>query len=237
MATQPNTLEAFRDAADADETTTSTDATAANSEHVLEFEIDGYDKPVKIDLAKIPDAIRLHLFRNATKSYVTNRVSTAESTAKKSNALFDGYDAAQKNDPLQTLVPKPEGERTVVDYNSIVDRAINALYTGEIGRRGAGTPKLPKDPLNDTLLRTFATEILKEKHATNPKYTYFEAKALVGNSAQAHMDKWVAARVAEGKDEKLAREYLEAQYVKPARLALRLDKAGGSKFKDFEGIL
>jgi hypothetical protein len=236
MATAPNTLEAFNAAADMSEAQ-DTATEPANKEFILEFEVDGYGKPVVIDLQKLPDDIKVHLLKTATKSYVTNRVSTAESTAKKSNALFDSYDAAQKNNPLQTDVPPPSGERNTVDYVSIVERALNALYTGEIGRRGGGgADKAPKDPLNAYMLRALVQKVFETKHAADPKYGYLNAKAEVGPSAMAYINKSIAESVALGADEKQTREYLEAKYIRPARVMAGLDKLGG-KFKDFEGIL
>jgi hypothetical protein len=232
MALEAATLEAAPETTEANENTP--------PERLVEFEIDGYDKDVVINLEKVHEDVRMHLLRTAAKNYVVNRVSTAVSTAKKANAPFDSYDAAQKNDPVQTLVPQPAGSRQVVDFAGIIEKGINALYTGDIGRRGRGegTTKPPKDKLNDQLLRTLTQEVFAKRFAADPSYKYFTAKkeveAFEGDATKYYMSK-IAAAVAAGADEKKEMERWEAEYLKPARILVGLDKP--TKFKDLGSIL
>jgi hypothetical protein len=232
MALEAATLEAAPDTTEATENTP--------PERLVEFEIDGYDKDVVINLEKVHEDVRMHLLRTAAKNYVVNRVSTAVSTAKKANSAFDSYDAAQKNDPLQELVPVPEGKRQVVDYATIIEKGINALYSGDIGRRGRGegTTKPPKDKLNDQLLRTLTQEVFAKRFAADPSYKYFTAKKEVeafGGDATAYYMSKIASAVAAGADEKKEMERWDAEYVKPARILVGLDKP--TKFKDLGSIL
>jgi hypothetical protein len=177
----------------------------------------------------------MHLLRTAAKNYVQNRVSTAASLAKKANQPFDAYDAAQKNDPFQTLLRKPEGARHVVDYEGIIDKAINALYTGEIGRRGRGegTAKPAKDPYNEALLRALTTELFKARFEADPSYKYFSAKKEIGPDGTAYLEDMVARNVAAGMPEKDARAYIDENYVKPTRILVGLDKPAKTKGLEF----
>lgn len=213
------------------------EATPERPETFMEFEVDGYDKNVELDLAQIPSEVRMRLLRTATRAYITNRISTAVAKTKNTNGAFDTYDAAVKNDPLQTAVPKPEGERAVTDYGEIIDGAIKALYSGELGKRGTGEgkPKVLRDPLITQITRSVVAEVYEKGRAADPKYRYPTAQKEVGSDGLAYLKAKIEAKVAAGADATALNAYLETRYIKPARIMLGMDAPG--KLKDAEGIL
>jgi hypothetical protein len=216
---------------------------APKSDTLLEFEVEGYEPKVSIDLADVEAKARMRLLRTATRAYITNRVSTAVAKTKKDNGPFDTYEAAMKNDPLQTLVEKPEGERAVTDYAGVIDSALKALKSGELGNRGTGEPKpkVLRDPLVTQITRSVVAEVYEKGRAADPKYKYPTAQKEVGQDGLAYLKTKIEAQVAaapaaEQAAKRTALEnYLETRYVKPARIMLGLDTPG--KLKDAEGIL
>lgn len=213
---------------------------AAADGRPFSFEIEADDKPVytaNLDLVSIPGDIREHLLKSAVRGYILNRVSTAAAKVKKDNAPFDSYDAAVANDPLQTLVAKPEGERAVVDYAGIVSGAIKALYEGTIGKRATGEKKAKplKDPLITQITRAVVAEVYEKGKALDPSYKYPTAQKEVGADGLAYLQAKIAEKVAAGADAATLNAFLENRYVKPARIMLGLDTPG--KLKDADGIL
>ncbi len=232
MATAAPTLEATAPTSAAD-----LEATPATNANLIKFSVDDYDTPVEVSLEKMPAEVRQRLMYNATRSYVLNRVSTAVAAAKKANGPFDTYEAAQRTDPMQTTVLKPEGERKVVKYAEIIEGAINALYSGEIGKRGAGTSKVAKDPLTEHVTRVVVSEIYAKEHAKDPSYKFFKAQAIVKGDGIAYLKSRIAENVRDfGVDEKQQLDILEQRYLKPARITLGLEELGG-KLKGVDGIL
>jgi len=207
------------------------------SETLFVFEIDDFDPEISVELANIPTPLRMRLLKNATRAYITNRISTAAAATKKANAPFDQYDAAMKNDPLQTLVAKPEGERAVTDYAGVIEGALKALYSGEIGRRGDGTskPKVLRDPLITQITRAVVADVYEKARAADPKYKYPTAQKEVGTDGLAYLRSKIAERVAKGEDAAALNTFLETRYIKPARIMLGLDVP--KSLKDSEGIL
>lgn len=209
--------------APAPEATEAPEATGPeNPDYLLEFEVDGLEKPVQINLERIPDAIRLHLLKNAAKGYVTNRVSTAEAKTKKANEPFTTYKNAQDNDPLQTVVPKPEGTPAATDYPGITTRAIEALYAGELGKRGGGTKKerVIRDPLTTLVTRVVVNEVYQKARETDKNYKYPTAQKVVGQNGIEYLNKRIEAMVAEGGDRKAIEAFVEAKYILPQKQAL-----------------
>jgi len=231
MTLEANTLEATAP------TATDPLAPATKPDTWLEFEVDDYDKPIELDMANIPQPVRMRLLRSATKSYIINRLSTAVNKTNKTNAPFNAYAAAIQNDPLQTIVPKPEGERAVTDYAGIVDGAIKALYSGELGRRGSGetTKKALRDPLVTQITRSVVAEVYEKGRATNPSYKYPTAQKEVGQDGLAYLRSKIAAKVAAGADAAALEKYLETRYINPAKIMLGLDTP--KSLKDADGIL
>jgi hypothetical protein len=183
-------------------------------------------KTFSMDLFRIPYEVRLHLLTNATKGYFTNRLSTAYSKAKKDNESWVTYDAAMANDPMQSYVSKPEEDRVEVDADKIIASAINALYTGELGRRkasGERKPKEAKDPFVAHITRQVVAEVYKDEHEKNPDYKYFAATAKVGSDGLAYLRKRIDERVAAGQSRADLEKVLDVKYIKPARTALGLD--------------
>jgi hypothetical protein len=206
-------------------------APVAKPETYLEFEIDDYDKPIELDMANIPQPVRMKLLRSATKSYIINRISTAVNKTNKTNQPFASYEAAMKNDPLQQIVPKPEGERATTDYAGIVNGAIKALYSGELGRRGTGegSKKVLRDPLITQITRSVVAEVYEKERAKLPSYKYPTAQKEVGQDGLAYLRSKINAQLAATPEaERPAKaaaleKYLETRYIKPARIMLGLD--------------
>ena len=206
-----------------------------NPDNMLTVEVD--DTLAEINLEAIPDNTRKDLLRSAVQNYVTNRVSTAKSVLKKKNEAFDVYDAAVKNDPLQTLVEKPDGDREKLDIVNIMLTGINALYEGKFGRRvGDGRkPKPQRDPLVTQITRAVVQELYQKQKASNPQYKYPQAAKAVGSDGLAYLKTRMEERIAGGADPKVLNDMLESRYIKPARQMLGLDVP--PRFKDMEGIL
>ena len=213
-------------------------APAAENPNLYTFEIDDFDAPIAVDFNSVPGPLRLRLLKTATRAYITNRISTAAAATKKANAPFDQYEAAQANDPTQTLVTKPEGTRKVTDYAGVIDGAIKALYSGEIGRRGDGTSKKKelRDPVNTQITRAVIADVYAKGVALDPKYKYPTAQKEVGTDGLAYLKAKIAEKVAAGTATQEAMDaYLLNRYVIPAEtvLGLRTPKS----LKDAEGIL
>jgi len=210
---------------------------AATPDTILKFEVENYEPEVVLDLAQIPSEVRMRLLRTAARAYITNRLSTAVAKTKSVNGAFDTYDAAVKNDPLQTAVPKPEGERAATDYAGTIDSAVKALYSGELGKRGTGEskPKVLRDPLITQITRSVVAEVYEKGRAADPKYRYPTAQKEVGSDGLAYLKAKIEAKVAAGGDAAALNAYLETRYIKPARIMLGMDTPG--KLKDADGIL
>lgn len=197
------------------------------------------DVSVTLDMTAIPGETRLDLLRSQIQSYVSNRISTAESVAKKANADWDRYESASANDPLQTLVAKPTKDKETVDRNDVALKAIQALYEGKFVRRDGSTPKKQKerkDPLVTHITRTVVQELFEQRRKSDPSYKYPTASKEVGPDGIAYLKARIDARIAAGEDAKVLNDFLETKYLKPARLMLGLESAA-PRFKDFEGIL
>jgi hypothetical protein len=212
-------------------------------ETFMSFDVDGFDPTVELDLANVPQPIRMRLLKSATKSYIINRVSTAVAKTKKENEKFDQYEAAMKNDPLQTIVPKPEGVHATTDFGGVIAGAIKALYTGDIGKRGSGTAKVKvlRSPLITQITRSVVAEVYEKNQALDSKYKYPTAQKEVGQDGLEYLKGKIEAQVAATpeaeKAEKRAalNKYLETRYINPARIMLGMDIP--KSLKDAEGIL
>jgi hypothetical protein len=204
--------------------------------NVYTFELEGFVPSVSLNLASIPQEIRMHLLKSAVRAYVANRVSTAAAKVKKENEPWDRYDAAVKNDPLQSIVPAPTEPRATADYPSIAAGAVTALYEGNIGRRTpGGKAKELRDPLVTQITKAVIAEVYEKGRAADPKYKYPTAMKEVGSDGLAYLKAKIAEKVAAGADAAALNAFLEQRYVKPARIMLGLDTPG--KLKDADGIL
>lgn len=204
------------------------------------FKVKGFDGDIQMNTARIPEEVKAKLIQNAIKAYVQNRTSTATTAANKHNELFDQYDNAQANDPLQTLVPQPEGQRQVVDYADIITKAIKALYDNNMGKRGTGEGKKKaerKDPLISAVTRAVIQEVFEKNYAQDNNYKYPMATKEVGTDGVAYLRAKMEANIASGVATREQMDYvLESKYLKPARVMLGIDALTG-KGKDAPGIL
>jgi hypothetical protein len=216
MANVSDVLEAERPV-DAD--TALASVTEGDKTNVVSLTIEG--NKVEVDLARIPYDIRLHLLTNATRAYITNRISTAQNKAKKENTAWDTYDAAVANDPLQNYVPKPDDDRIEVDADKIVVGAINALYSGQLGKRkGERKPKEVKDPLVAAITRIVVTRLYNKRRAENEDYKYFSAAGEVGTDGLQYLRDQIEEKVEAGGNRVLLEKNLEEVYIKPAKTML-----------------
>lgn len=204
--------------------------------NVHTFELEGFVESVSVNLASVPQEIRMHLLKTAVRAYVANRVSTAAAKVKKDNADWERYDAACANDPLQSIVPQPTTPRATADYPAIAAAAVQALYEGNIGRRTpGGKAKELRDPLVTQITKAVIAEVYEKGRAADPKYKYPTAMKEVGSDGLAYLKAKIAEKVAAGADAAALNAFLEQRYIKPARIMLGLDTPG--KLKDADGIL
>lgn len=193
------------------------------SPYVFDIDIDGLAEPIVFDLRRLPDPVKLHLLKTATKNYVHNRVSTAEAKTKKANADWSLYEAAMQNDPLQSVVPKPTVERVTTDVQAIADGAINALVNDLLGRRSGGTGKKAKekrDPLITQITRAVVADVYKKGTAADPAYKYPTAQKEVGSDGLAYLRTKLPEWLAKGGDEAGFNKVLETRYINPAKIML-----------------
>lgn len=211
-------------------------ADALPDENVLMFELDDYEKEIVVNLVQMPPPVRLRMLKNATKAYITNRVSTAAAATKKANAPFDQYEAAMKNDPLQTVVAAPDGARKVTDFAATIEAAIKALYSGEIGKRGGEKKaKVLRDPLITQITRSVVAEVYEKGRALDPQYKYPTAQKEVGQDGLAYLRSKIEEKVAAGADRAAMEKYLETRYVAPAKVMLGMTTP--KSIADAAGIL
>jgi hypothetical protein len=214
----------------------------APSETLLSFEASGH--PIHIEMTNIPQDVRTGLLKSAIQAYVMNRVSTNQSINKKKNELFAQYAAANAADPLQTAVPKPEGEPVPFDVVAFANSAINDLFTGNYKKRAAkGEKKVKerKDPLIAAVTRAVTAEVFRNNTAgidrpAIPGYRYPDAIKEVGADGVQYLRNMIALKVKQGANAKELNDYLETKYLKPARIMLGLE-AVAPRFKDMAGIL
>lgn len=192
---------------------------------------------LSFDVRYIPNANRAELMRSAARSFITNRVSTAQAKTKSENEPWDRYEAAIKVNPLQTEVAQPTTPRTVTDVAAIVENAIKALYAGQRGRTKSGNKKerALRDPLVTQVTRAVVAAVYAEERAKDANYKYPSAQKKVGQDGIAYLEAMVQEKVAAGADEAELRKRLEIRYLKPARIMLGLEKP--KTLADSEGIL
>lgn len=207
-----------------DMTATLDPAPVVENDYMLLIDEDGLTAPIQLDLSQVPTSVRLHLLKTAAKSYIHNRVTTAEAKTTKANAAFASYDAAVKNDPLQTVVAKPEGEPATTDYDAVVGAAINALMTDTLGRRGTGTKKarVLRDPLITQITRAVVAKVFKD-NAGNPDYKYPHAQKEVGSDGLAYLENKLPEWLAAGGTEAEFRKTIETKYINPAKTMLGIN--------------
>lgn len=207
-----------------DITTTPVAATPA-PENTFTFPIpntkgtDGNPVQMQVDLASIPAETRMDFLRKALVSYVVNSTNQENVRVNKANAPFDAYDAAQAADPLQTAVPKPEGERKVADLLTIAAAARTRLYEGKIKKMGEpGERKAKQDPVQAAITQAVLRDLFDKTSATTPGYKWTDAVKEVGGNGLAYLETKIAALVASGQDEATLRKALTERYINPAEM-------------------
>ena len=209
--------------------TTETTVPAATASTVLEYELPNIDGKRSFDCASIPAETRLDLLKTAVRGYLANRVNAAHQRHQKLEAVtaWEAFDAASKADPLQTLVPKPEGDRPVApDLVATLNGAIADLVAGNIRKMGTGTKtRERKDPLIAMVTKTVVKEVYEGRHAVDSKFTYIMAGKEVGTDGVAYLNNLIETKVAAGVSRTDLEKMLEERYMKPARLMLGIDKS------------
>lgn len=210
--------------------TTTLEAPATDPNYLLDIEAGEGDNLITktLDLASVPMDIRVQLLKTAAKAYVHNRVSTAQAKTAKANAEWTSYEAAMQANPLQEIVAMPTTPKAVTDFAGIVDGAINALLSGQLGKRGGGTGKKPKElrnPIITQVTRAVVAKVYADNLKLDPAYKYPTAQKEVGSDGYEYLNRvklpeWLAA----GGTEESFNKVVDTKYTKPARLMLGLDK-------------
>lgn len=204
----------------------------------LVFRIPNTETDISIVLGEIPADTRLDLLKKAVRDMIANRVNVANVRNNKALEPWNAYDEASKADPLQTAVPKPEGERPSVDLLAVAAKARSDLYAGELQKRGDGSGRKarePKDPLVAAVTKAVISELFQKKKAGNPSYKIMDAQKEVGTDGVAYLKSLIDEKVAAGADRATFEKFMEDRYMKPARIMLGIDVPKG--LKDAEGLL
>lgn len=201
---------------------TAPEAPAVTNDNVLIFRIPNTETDISVDIASIPAEVRMDQLKGALRNYITNAVNQANVRAKKANEPFDLYDEAQKADPVQTAVARPEGERTVPDLLKTAADARERLYKGEVKKQGDGTTREKADPLTKLVTDAVVRELFaKRKEADNKvKYTDITSEISKAGGGVKYLETMITAKVEAGADEKQLRDFMDARYIKPAKMML-----------------
>jgi hypothetical protein len=203
------------------DTTTAPGAAALST--VAEFEFPNLEGKRSFDCATIPGNVRLDFLFGAVRAYIANRLNGVHTRHLKDEAVaaWIAYDEAVKADPLQSVVPKPEGERPgEPDYEDAYNRAVADLVAGNI-RRQSAEPKArkTKDPLVSVVSEVVAREVFESRRAADPKYSYLKAKAEVGDGI-AYLNKLIDAKVEAGAPRADLEKMRDTKYINPAKAML-----------------
>jgi hypothetical protein len=206
---------------------------------IAEFEFQNIDGKVSFDCATIPGETRLDFLKGAVRSYIANRLNGVHTRHEKDEKVvaWKAYDEASKADPLQSAVPKPEGDRPAApDYKDALTRALDDLTKGNVRKVGA-EPKArkTKDPLVAVVTDAVVREVFASKKAANAKYTYLEAKKEVGADGVEYLNRMIEAKVAGGVDRALLTKMLDEKYIGPAKAMLGITSS--KKVSELPSIL
>lgn len=195
---------------------------AATPDNVLIFRIPNTETDISVDIAQVPASVRMDMLKTALRNYITNATNQANVRANKANEPFDLYDEAQKADPVQTAVPRPDGERVVADLLKTAADARERLYKGEVKKQGDGTPRAKVDPLTKLVTDAVVRELFaKRKEADSKvKYTDITSEVSKAGGGVKYLEAMVAEKVAAGADEKQLRDFMDARYIKPAKMMI-----------------
>lgn len=221
-------------------TATDAPAPAANT-NALTFALPAEAGDFTVDLARIPAETRLELLKNAVKTAIINRVNVANVRHGKANGAFEAFDkytaakAAYDADPISNANPgdapeAPKGDRpAAIDLVALATAGAEALYSGELRKKGDGTAKTrtPKDPVDALVTQNVVRELFTKNKATDAKYTYPMAVKEVGASGTAFLKARIDTAVAAGADRAQLEKMLEARYLAPARMMAGVDGLKG----------
>jgi hypothetical protein len=210
-----------------------TPATPAPLSTVATFKFEHLDGERSFDCAEIPGTVRLDFLFGAVRTYIANRLNGMRTRHEKDPKViaWKAYDEATKADPLQSAVPKPEGERPgEPDYEDAFNRAVNDLKAGNIRRQSdEPKPRKTKDPLVAVVTDAVVRDVYTSKRAEDAKYSYLSAKKEVGTDGVAYLKSMIETRVAAVADaEKAAlraalEKQLETRYIGPAKVMLGMN--------------
>lgn len=194
----------------------------ATNDNILIFRIPNTETDISVDIAQVPTAVRLDMLKTALRNYITNATNQANVRANKANAPFDLYDEAQKADPVQTAVPRPEGERVVANLLETAAAARERLYKGEVKKQGDGTPREKTDPLTKLVTDAVVRELFAKRKEADKSVKYTDITSLVSKAGGGikYLETMIAEKVAAGADEKQLRDFMDTRYIKPAKMML-----------------
>lgn len=192
------------------------------------------------DCALIPADTRLDFLKTAVRNYIANRLNGVHTRHEKDPAViaWTAYNEAAKADPLQTAVPKPEGDPPAApNYDEAYTKAIADLSAGNVRKAGADPkPRKTKDPLIATVTDVVIREVFTARKAADPKYTFFQAKKEVGTDGIAYLNAMIDTRVAAGASRADLEKMRDTKYIGPAKAMLGITALGG-KANDLPSIL
>lgn len=215
-------------------------ATPAAPSPIAEFEFPSLpDQKLQFDCSLVPAETRLDFLKGAIRSYIANRLNGVHTRHEKDEKVmaFNAYETAIKADPLQTAVPKPEGERpSAPDYKEAYDRAVKDLQEGKVRRQGdEPKAKKSKDPVVATVTDVVTREVFNSRKVADPKYTYIMAKAEVGTDGVAYLERMIAAKVEGGADKAQLEKMRDEKYINPAKAMHGI--GANKKLNDLPSIL
>lgn len=191
---------------------------------IAEFEFPNLTGKRSFDCTEIPGDTRLDFLKGAVRGYIANRLNGVHTRHEKDEKViaWNAYDEATKADPLQTVAPKPEGERPAApDYEEAYARAIADLKAGNVRKVGAEPkPRKTKDPLTAVVTDVVVREVFEARKAADPKYNFLAAKKEVGTDGIAYLNAMIEAKVAGGTDRALLEKMRDEKYVNPAKAML-----------------
>lgn len=192
------------------------------SDTVLVTEYPGF-KEASFDCATMPAETRLHFLKAGVRSYIANRLNQAVQRHSKlpAAAAWRAYEEATTADPLQSVVPKPTDPKPVLDLESAYAAAVADLTAGKLRKHGDGPkPRPVKDPLIALVTQVVVSEVFARNRESNPKFSFLEAKKIVGVDGVAYLNNLIEAKVAAGADRAQLEKYRDTRYIQPAKLQL-----------------
>lgn len=202
----------------------------AASPGLTEFEFPNLEGKHSFDVATIPADVRLSFLKTGVRAYIANRLNGVNSRYQKDEKVvaWTAYEEATKADPLQSTVAKPDFEKPPApDFKDAYDRAIADLVAGNV-RQSGGEPKqrAVKDPLIATVTDAVVREVFAARRAKEPKFSFLEAKKVVGADGIAYLNAQIDLRVADvaEAEQPALRTALEkmrdTKYINPAKVML-----------------